>query len=1488
MALEQFTPTVRAWFASAFEGPTEVQTQAWPAIATGEHVLISAPTGSGKTLAAFLWALDRLSRTPRPADAPPGVRLVYVSPLKALAYDIDRNLRAPLRGIGADLSVGVRTGDTPQKDRAAMRRNPPDILITTPESLYLMLSSGAREILTGVEAIILDEIHAVAATKRGSHLALTLERLASLQSDGHEPQRIGLSATQNPLEEVGRFMVGPRRTCTIVDAGVRKPLDLQIHVPVESMVEPEQRPAGADPLDPMEHVAGGEATRRSIWPAIYPEILRLVKEHRSTIVFVNARRGAERLALRLNELANRDLPEEASGARVEIARAHHGSLAREERLVVEEMLKAGQLPCLVATSSLELGIDMGAVDLVLQVESPKSVARGLQRIGRAGHNVGDISKGRIFPKFRADLLECAVVCKLMRSGEIEPTVVPRNALDVLAQQIVSIAASQPDDEPYAVDDLYALVTRTHSYAELSRPLLENVLDMLDGRYPSQEFAELRARIVWDRVGGTIRARKGARQLAITNAGTIPDRGLFSVTLPDGRRVGELDEEMVYEARAGQTFLLGASTWRIEEIGRDRVIVTPAPGAPGALPFWKGDGVGRPKELGQAIGAFSRWAVDQDAETLQADYDLDPFAAKNLLDFLGEQQAATRVLPSDRTIVVERFRDEIGDWRLCVLSPYGGRVHAAWGLALSRRIRERYGLESDAIWSDDGIIVHLPDADEPPGAELVMVEPDEVQEAVVAELASSALFGARFRENAGRALLIPRAYPGRRTPLWQQRLKSQSLLEVAKRYPDFPIILETYRECLRDVLDVPGLEDLLRGLHSRELSLVEVETPTASPFASSLLFDYVATYMYEGDAPNAERRAAALSLDRELLRELLGQEELRELIDATALDQVEADLQHRSDRTRAETRDALADVLRRVGDLTVEEVRERVLAGIDADKMLEQLRDERRAIVLRIGGEPRWVAADDAGLYRDALGAVPPGGLPDAFTADVPDALANLAARYARTHGPFTTAQLRARYGVDPTAVLERLERDGELVRGELHPHGRPGEPEWCDTEVLRRLRRASLAALRKEIEPADQRALAAFLPSWQGVDRHPAAGAGIDRLREVLVPLQGIALPAEVWERDVLPRRVGAYSPAWLDQLCASGEVVWVGAGTLGRTTGRVALYFREDAEAIGPVGGGRAGSGSRGAAVPSEPEHELLRERLLASPCFFTDLLADVPLEPEAVQEALWDLVWAGEVTNDAFAPLRAPRLTLARARHGGGRHGAGRRFGTRRGGAQPTVQGRWALTDTIFRREPDVGQRRRTLAELLLERYGIVTREQVLAEGIPGGFSILYDALSQLETLGVCRRGYFVEGLGGAQFALPGAVERLRAQRDVEESVPLVLAATDPAQPYGAALPWPRRDEEGARKPTRVRGAYVVLAGAEPVLYVEKGGRGIATLVDAGDPRLHPAFEALAQFITGGRGRKLSLERVDGEPVVGSPLESMLIELGFRAGPSRLTLSA
>ncbi len=1472
MPLEYFSERTREWFGAAFAGPTAAQEQAWPAIASGEHVLISAPTGSGKTLAAFLWAIDQLASQPTGVGEGAaegeraGIGLVYVSPLKALSYDIDRNLRAPLRGIGAQLEVAVRTGDTPQRERQQMLRKPPDILITTPESLYLMLTGRAQALFEGTRWCIVDEIHAVASTKRGAHLALTLERLT--QAAGRDVQRIGLSATQNPLEEVGRFMVGPSRTCRIVDTGVRKQLDLKIQVPVESMVEPEG--TAAPEVDPL---AGGEATRRSIWPAIYPELLELVRQHSSTIIFVNNRRGAERLALRLNDLAGEN-----------IARAHHGSLAREERTVVEELLKSGELPCLVATSSLELGIDMGAVDLVIQVESPKSVARGLQRIGRAGHSVGDVSRGRIFPKFRSDLLECAVVARRMREGAIEQTVVPRNALDVLAQQIVAIAAAAGETDPVSVDDLFALVTRTHSYAELGRQQFENVLDMLDGRYPSSEFAELRPRIIWDRVGGTVRPRPGARQLAVTNAGTIPDRGLFAVTLPDGRRVGELDEEMVYEARPGQTFLLGASTWRIEEIGRDRVIVTPAPGLPGAVPFWKGDTVGRPKELGEAMGAFSRWAVDQAPERLEAEYDLDRRAAKNLVEFLQEQQAATRVVPSDRAIVVERFRDEIGDWRVCVLSPFGGRIHAAWGLALSARIRDELGLESDAIWSDDGIIVHLPDADEPPGADLVLLEPDEVEDRIVAELGSSALFGARFRENAARSLLIPRARPGKRTPLWQQRLKSQTLLEVARKYGEFPVILETYRECLRDVLDLTGLVELLTKLHRRELSLVEVETATASPYASSLLFDYVATYMYEGDAPNAERRAAALSLDRDLLRELLGQEELRDLIDPQALARVEDDLQFLSPERQATGRDGLHDVLRTLGDLTVAEVGLRVLAGLDARAMLEELRSERRAATVRVGGEERWIDAADAGLYRDALGAVPPGGLPAAFLEDVPDALVRVARRYAATHGPFTVADLRGRYGVDLAAALGELERAGDLVRGELRPGGT--EREWCDPEVLRRLRRASLAVLRKEVEPVDQRALARFLPAWQNVDRHPAGGAGIDRLREALVPLQGLSLPVPAWERDVLPRRTGAYSPAWMDQLCASGELVWIGAGAMGRNSGRVALYFREDLPILG-------GPPVKGAPLDGEA-HDRVRARLVAGACFFTDLLTDVDLNPEALQEALWDLAWAGEVTNDAFAPLRAPRLTLARAQRERVRPGRSRPFASRRrAGASAQVQGRWSLTEALLRAPADPAARRRALAEVMLERYGVLTRELVLAEGIPGGFSAIYPELSQLETLGVARRGYFVEGLGGAQFALPGAVERLRAQMGGDER-PVVLAAVDPSQPYGAALPWPARGAQAtregspARRPARVDGAYVVLCGGEPVLYLERSGRALQTLVEAGDARLEAALRTLVEHVRSGAVKRLALEKVDGEPALGSPLGELLLELGFQEGPRRLTLSA
>jgi ATP-dependent Lhr-like helicase len=1425
--LDVFSPATRAWFERAFREPTPAQRLGWPAIARGGHVLLQAPTGSGKTLAAFLLGIDRL--TERPGE---GLRLLYVSPLKALNYDIERNLRSPLAGLHSKLSVAVRTGDTPAEERRRMLRTPPDILITTPESLFLLLTSQARETLRGVQTVILDEVHAVAGTKRGAHLALSLERLERLVDAPF--QRVALSATQRPMAEIGRFVSGGREI-ELVDAGARKELDLQVVVPVEDMRELPSTSHLSVPVlaDGVEMGPGVESSSRSIWPSIYPAILDLVRQHRSTIVFVNNRRLAERLALRINELAGEEL-----------ARAHHGSLAREQRLVVEELLKAGRIPCLVATSSLELGIDMGAVDLVIQVESPKSVARGLQRVGRAGHDLESVSKGRIFPKYRADLLESAVVARAMRDGEIEETRIPRNPLDVLAQQVVAICA----DEEIAVDELHELVRRAYPFAELSRAQLENVLDMLAGRYPSDEFAELRPRIVWDRTAGTIRGRTGARRLAVTNAGTIPDRGLFGVFLVDGGgRVGELDEEMVYEAREGQTFVLGASTWRIEEITRDRVLVSPAPGTPGIAPFWKGEGVGRPAELGERIGKASRelsaLADGAAIRRVEEHYGLDPLAARNLVTFLRDQEAATGVVPSDRTVVVERFRDEIGDWRVCVLTPFGGRVHAPWAMALRTRLRDSLGLDVQSLWSDDGIALHFPDADVPPPLADLVLEPGEVEDLLLAELAQSALYGARFRENAARALLIPRRRPGQRTPLWQQRLKAQSLLQVARRYPQFPIVLESYRECLQDVFDLPALHGILQGIRTRSLDVVEVETATASPFASSLLFDYVATYMYEDDTPPEERRAQALSLDRDLLRELMGVEELRELLDLDAIEQVDASL-----RPVPRNVDELHDLLRRAGPL---------LDGEYDRGFAETLIRERRALRPRLGDVEVLIAVEDAGLVRDALGVALPGGVPYVFLEPVEDALRSLLRRFARTHGPFTTAEVTARFALDATRVgaeLDALERADELVRGELRPGG--SEREWCEPDVLRRIRRATLAVLRREVEPADQAAFGRFLPAWHGIGRRQG-------LREALVPLQGISLPATLWESDVLPRRVAGFRPADLDVLCASGEVVWVGAGL-----DRVAVYFRDDAALLGPPAAEAASETEVAAHIRSA-----LSERAL----FWADLVHATGVAPEDVLTSVWELVWAGEVTNDSWAPLRAARrYELPRPNR------AGRRFARTRRTAPSPIQGRWSLTSGLFATATD----RRALAELLLERQGIVTRDGVRGEGIRGGYGAVYAELKALETLGVCRRGYFVEGLGGAQFALPGAVERLRelraAQRPDEREA-LVIAAADPAQPYGAALPWPKRS--GARA-ARVAGAWVVLLDGEAALFVERGGRSLVPLRDPDPEWLEPALAALVAHVRGGGAKRLAVERFDGVPVAESEAMQLLVRAGFLAGPRRAVL--
>ncbi|HVL28767.1 MAG TPA: DEAD/DEAH box helicase, partial [Acidimicrobiales bacterium] len=1149
-ALDRFSPLARAWFQATFEAPTPAQEQGWEAISRGEHTLILAPTGSGKTLAAFLWALDKLMS----ADHRNGGRsttVLYVSPLKALTYDVERNLRAPLAGMAVEaerrglappaIRVATRTGDTPAADRRDLVRHPPDILITTPESLYLMLTSSARDVLAGVEHVIVDEIHSVAGTKRGAHLSLSLERLERLcaQAGRPSPQRIGLSATQRPLDEIARFLggrhqpglrgpnaeaglrgpnaaTGERRPVTVVDAGVRKELDLEVIVPVEDMAELGR------PLDDGNVLSGPAAgdpeVRHSIWPAIHPVLLDLIGRHRSTLIFVNSRRLAERLANRLNEAAGSEL-----------VRAHHGSVAREQRLEIEDALKAGKLPALVATSSLELGIDMGAIDLVVQVESPTSVASGLQRIGRAGHRVGEPSRGRIFPKFRGDLVEAAVVVSRMKAGLIEETRIPRNPIDVLAQQIVAMVAV----EELTVDEVAEVVRGAEPFAEITRPVLEGVLDMLAGRYPSDEFSELRPRIVWDRVEGTLRPRAGARMLAVVSGGTIPDRGLFGVFTPEGNRVGEADEEFVYESRPGETFVLGATTWRIQDITRDRVVVTPAPGEPGKMPFWHGDRVGRPAELGRAIGAFLHEVDGWSDERLAHECELDPLALRNLRSYLAEERAVTGAPPTDRQLVVERFRDELADWRVCVLSPLGGRVHAPWALAVEAKVRARLGVEVQTMWSDEGFVVRLPEADEAPPVDSVLLDPEEVEELVVGQLADSALFASRFRENAARALLLPRRRPGQRTPLWQQRQRAADLLAVASRHGEFPILLETYRECLRDVFDLPALIELMGAVRSRTVRVLSVDTARPSPFAQSLAFAYVASFLYEGDAPLAERRAQALTLDRGLLAELLGSEDLRELISAEALAGLEADLQLLDEDRWARNADEAHDALRQLGDLTAGELRARSAADFS-----EVLVRERRAVEVRIAGEARLIAAEDAGRYRDALGVPPPPGLPDAFLEPVDDPLGSLLGRWARRHGPFVTAEPAARYGLPAPAVeavLARRADAGLLLRGEFRPGGR--DREWCDPDVLRRLRQASLAALRREVEPTDAKALARFLPAWHGIG---GEAGGVDRLLEAIAQLHGVAIPASVLERDVLAVRVAGYSPALLDELAAAGQVVWV------------------------------------------------------------------------------------------------------------------------------------------------------------------------------------------------------------------------------------------------------------------------------------------------------------------------------------------------------------
>ncbi|RDI64295.1 ATP-dependent Lhr-like helicase [Nocardia pseudobrasiliensis] len=1680
--MDRFSRPTREWFDGAFDAPTAAQLGAWQAISAGEHTLVVAPTGSGKTLSAFLWAIDRLA-TREPTDGPRRTSVLYISPLKALAVDVERNLRAPLVGItqtakrlglaAPEVTVGVRSGDTSATARRSMQRTPPDILITTPESLFLMLTSAARETLSEVRTVIVDEVHAIAGSKRGAHLALSLARLDLLTE--RPAQRIGLSATVRPPEEVGRFLVGAA-PISIVSPPAPKTFDLSVRVPVADMTEP----------------GDSDDQPGSIWPHVDSAIVDLVLAHHSSIVFANSRRLAERLTARLNEAYTARLgdpvetehgppaqlgpsTEVTHGAEQLLARAHHGSVSKEQRALIEDDLKSGRLRCVVATSSLELGIDMGAVDLVVQVEAPPSVASGLQRVGRAGHQVGEVSRGVIFPKHRTDVVHCAVASMRMTAGQIEQLSVPAHPLDILAQQTVAACALEPID----VDTWFETVRGTGSYATLPRSAYESVLDLLAGRYPSDEFAELRPRVVWDRDAGTLTGRPGAQRLAVTSGGAIPDRGLFPVFMVGEKasRVGELDEEMVYESRVGDVFALGATSWRIEEITHDRVLVSPAFGLPGRLPFWHGDSLGRPAELGAALGEFIRTAgqaverapsarVDALAHTAAAppsprstdgsdvagsatgsgkrarsapptgetrgrsgagkrgaELDelerlvhaagLDDFATANLVALLRDQQQATGHLPTDRTLVVERFRDELGDWRLVLHSPYGLPVHAPWALAIGARLREQFGVDAAPTASDDGIVVRLPDTtDDPPGAELFVFDSDEIDDLVTEQVGASALFASRFRECAARALLLPRRDPGRRAPLWQQRQRAAQLLDVARKFPDFPILLETVRECLQDVYDLPALRRLLGEVARRKLRLVAVETATPSPFANALLFDYIGQFMYEGDSPLAERRAAALSLDSSLLAELLGRVELRELLDAAVLEQTERELQRLTPERHARDLEGLADLLRLLGPLTPAEAALRCTD--DPGPWFEQLSKTRRALEVSFAGARWWVAVEDAARLRDALGVPLPIGTPTAFIEPVADPLGDLIGRYARTHGPFTLEAVARRLGIG-TAVaataLHRLAAEKRVVEGEFTP-GSAGA-EWCDSQILRRLRRRSLAAARKEVEPVPTAAFARFLPAWQHVDTGDLRG--VDGVAAVVEQLAGVPIPASAWESLILPARVRDYSPAMLDELMATGEVVWSGHGSITAKDGWIALHPADqlpltlpppddidltetqsqlllslgatliptstgspraarqtsasadtpghraaldraatpaarqrpprisppditaadsiDTRAVGPqdtshppgpssdpsgqpatnsgllgphggsraadppfddsAGPDRSSSAPSGERIPPRTDSDSTEGRVKVVPstggAYFFRQLSDATglLDDTAVASALWELVWAGHVSGDTFAPVRAmlsgtTRTTTAHRtprRTPRGRMYLPRANMPTRSGP-PTVAGRWSL---LPERVDDNTVRAHATADVLLERYGVLTRGSVQSEGVPGGFALMYRVLTEFEDRGRCRRGYFVDSLGGAQFSTTDVVDRLRSYdtERSEKSPPkaLTLAACDPANPYGAALPWPKAAAEGHR-PGRKAGALVVLVNGELTLYLERGGKTLLTFTENPEARTQAAA-ALAALVHTRRVDSLVIDRVDGESVHGNTFATFLTEAGFAATP-------
>ncbi|KRB38482.1 DNA glycosylase AlkZ-like family protein [Microbacterium sp. Root180] len=1559
--LERFGPATQDWFRGAFAAPTNAQIGAWDAISHGKHALVVAPTGSGKTLSAFLWAIDRVFREKqvesqpakkRRADAGSSpTRILYISPLKALGVDVERNLRSPLVGIGQsarrlgvsvpEVSVGVRSGDTTSSDRRKLVTAPPDILITTPESLYLMLTSAAGETLANVHTVIIDEVHAVAATKRGAHLAVSLERLDALLE--RPAQRIGLSATVRPIDEVARFL-GGAAPVEIVAPKATKAFDMRVVVPIDDMLNPPP-PPGTEPSTPAEAgratdpetgevidedwFADGQSRRASgsgetevtgsVWPHVEEAIVDRILQQRSTIVFCNSRRLAERLTGRLNEIYSErlglDLPEPkvpaamlaqagaTAGADPVLAKAHHGSVSKEQRAQVEEELKSGVLRCVVATSSLELGIDMGAVDLVIQVEAPPSAASGLQRIGRAGHQVGEVSRAALFPKHRGDVLHTAIVTERMLAGQIEAISIPQNPLDILAQQTVAACALVPLD----VEGWYETLKRSAPFRALPRSAYEATLDLLAGRYPSDEFAELRPRLVWDRDHGTLTGRPGSQRIAVTSGGTIPDRGLFGVFVAgesQNARVGELDEEMVYESRVNDVFTLGTTSWRIVEITHDRVNVVPAFGQPGKVPFWHGDGIGRPAELGEALGKFSRevsTAPPDKAEARLREAGLDDYAQVNLLAYLAEQREATGTLPTDRQLTVERGRDEVGDWRVILHSPYGMQVHAPWALAVNARIRERLGVEGAAVASDDGIIARIPDAAaDPPGADLFVFDPDELEQIVTEEVGGSALFASRFRECAARALLMPRRNPGRRSPLWQQRQRSAQLLEVARRHPAFPIILETLREVLQDVYDVPSLLRIARSIGDRRIRLIETEPAQPSPFARDLLFGYVGAFMYEGDSPLAERRAAALSVDPALLSELLGKIEMRELLDPDVIAQFEREAQRLDPERRARGIEGVADLLRILGPLDAAEVAVRLQAADsagaadataaedEAATLLDALVTARRAIAVTIAGTRRFAVVEDAGRLRDAIGVALPVGIPTAFLEPLADPLGDLVARYARTHGPFTADAAAQRLGIGVAVArltLQRLESQGRIASGFFLPASAAtagDDTEWCDAEVLRRLRMRSLAAIRGSVEPVPQDAFARFLPTWQHITR-PLEG--VDGVAAVVEQLAGVPIPASAWESLILPARIADYTPAMLDELTSSGEVAWSGHGSLAGRDGWIAFHPADTLPLTLTTADDEI--------APDSLDARLLEALAAGGGFFASQLRALTDAENEqSVIEALWRLTWSGRVTNDTFAPVRtlvgggsqshrvarkAPRTRLYRG-------AAVRTVAASVPPRPPALGGRWSLLPAP---EPDASLRATAAASLLLDRYGVVTRGSVQAEGLPGGFAQAYRVLAGFEEAGHCRRGYVVEKLGAAQFAASATVDRIREFAGLPDPPPLravTLAATDPANPYGAALAWPALDGVGHR-PGRKAGALVVIVDGALVLYLERGGK--TALAFTGDESAIAA--ATRDLATTARARRLdtlTIEQVNGAFVHGTGWGRALRDAGFVESPRGLTL--